>query len=239
MKKQKSLGSIILGLLVAALVWFLKERGIITDEQASTWSSGGGQSELSKGEVEVARLSPVREQGAGLELLQDCQLILGRNNDGDSFHVRHGNRESEFRLYFVDTPESQFKTYRGGESNGERLAEQGRYFGGLAQEATTEVGRAAKVFVKRLLEGSSFKVLTKWEDVYGPDRQYGFVIVPWEGSEVYLHELLVAKGLARIHTRGADLPQGRSWRKQKDFLKTLEKESKSRKLGAWGISGSH
>ena len=135
----------------------------------------------------------------------------------------------------MDTPESQYKTYGGGESNGKRIAEQGDYFGGLNQDQTTTVGKAGKNFVKKLLSKNDFQVLTKWENVYGPDRKYCLVVVPWEGKKVYLHELLVGSGLARIHTRGADLPQGRGYRDQKSYLKAMEQAAKEKKVGAWGL----
>ncbi|MDB4562931.1 hypothetical protein N9113_04845 [Akkermansiaceae bacterium] len=75
------------------------------------------------------KFTSVKTSGAGLELLSKCRLITGRNGDGDSFHVKHEKGETEFRLYFVDTPESQYKTYGGGESNGKRLDQQAAYFG--------------------------------------------------------------------------------------------------------------
>ena len=81
----------------------------------------------------------------------------------------------------------------------------------------------------------NFKVMTKWEDVVRPGREYCFVIVEWEGRECYLHELLLAHGLAREHTWGADLPGGRGWKKQKSYLEKWEKEVAANKLGAWGL----
>ncbi|MEM9081469.1 MAG: thermonuclease family protein [Verrucomicrobiota bacterium] len=227
MSKRK-LMRIVVALVVAGLAWFAKEQGWIAEEGEAAREKLPGQS--AEGEY-----TPVAFSGAEMELLEGCELIGGRNNDGDSFHVRHSEGETEFRLYFVDTPESAFKTYGGGESNGERIREQGEYFGGLGREETTTVGKAAKGFVKKVLGEGRFKVLTKWEDVYGPDRKYALVVVEWEGDEVYLHELLVGQGLGRIHTRGADLPKGRSWREQKDFLKGLERKAREDKVGAWSF----
>ncbi|WP_200393114.1 thermonuclease family protein [Roseibacillus ishigakijimensis] len=162
-------------------------------------------------------------------------MISGRNGDGDSFHIRHEKGESEFRLYFVDAPESAYRTYAGGADNGERLAEQGAYFGGLSREETIKVGEAGKQFVKNLLAKADFSILTRWENVYGPQRKYAFVIVSWQGQPAYLHEILVTKGLARIHTQGANLPNGRRAGQQKDFLRTLELKAREKKVGAWGL----
>ncbi len=141
------------------------------------------------------KFTKVKTSGAGLELLEGCRLITGRNSDGDSFHVKHSKGENQFRLYFVDTPENGYKEYGGGENNGKRLDDQGKYFNGLDRDETAEVGKDAKAFVLGLLKKEKFKVLTKWEDVVRPGREYCFVIVNWEGREVYLHELLVAQGL--------------------------------------------
>ncbi len=181
------------------------------------------------------KFTPVKTSGAGLELLSKCRLISGRNSDGDSFHVKHEKGENQFRLYFVDTPESEYKEYRGGDNNGKRLDQQAEYFGGLSRDQVTKVGLEGKAFTLGLLKKKPFKVLTKWEDVVRPGREYCFVIVEWEGREVYLHELLVAHGLVRVHTKGTDMPQGKGWRAQRKYLESWEKEVKAQGIGAWGM----
>ena len=229
MRNKKSLGSTILIVVVGIISWFLKEKGFLNSDGSfagkplSTTSTGSGD------------FTKVALSGQGWELLSDCQLITGRNSDGDSFHVKHEKGETEFRLYFVDAPESSYKTYGGGENNGKRLAEQGQYFGGLDQSNTTKVGSSAKALVKKALTKKDFKILTKWEDVYGPDRKYCLAVVNWEGQDLYLHELIVAQGLGRIHTRGADLPDGRRYQDQKKHLKSLEQAASEKKVGAWGL----
>jgi endonuclease YncB( thermonuclease family) len=172
----------------------------------------------------VGDFSEVRTEGAGLELLSKCRLIQGRNSDGDSFHVKHEKGETEFRLYFVDAPESGYRTYRNGEDNGKRLDDQAWEFGGVSRSQVVKIGKEAKDFVLEILKQGEFKVLTKWENVYGPERKYCLVIVPWDGAEVYLHELLVVKGLVRVHTKGTDLPGGRSRQEQERLLEKWEKE---------------
>ena len=37
---------------------------------------------------------------------KDCRYLPNAANDGDSFHVRAAGKEYIFRLYFVDTPET-------------------------------------------------------------------------------------------------------------------------------------
>lgn len=224
---KKRLIRIGLAVLFALLAWLAQEFGLS--------DSGSIGKTLPSAETVSAQFTPVQKSGAGMELLEGCRLISGRNSDGDSFHVRHPKGETEFRLYFVDTPESAYKEYGGGENNGKRLREQGEAFGGLSQEDTTTVGRTAKKFVQKLLKQGDFAVLTKWENVYGPDRKYALVVVNWQGEEVYLHELLVAQGLGRIHTRGADLPGGRSWKEQKTFLRGFEQAARDEKLGGWSF----
>ena len=182
------------------------------------------------------KFTPVKTRGAGLELLEGCRLITGRNSDGDSFHVKHEKGENQFRLYFVDTPESEYKEYGGGENNGDRLDEQGKYFNGMGRDDVAKVGKDAKAFVLNLLKEERFKILTKWEDVVRPGREYCFVMLNWEGREIYLHELLVAQGLGRVHTWGADLPEGRGWRQQREYLEKWEKEVARAGIGAWGFA---
>lgn len=100
-----------------------------------------------------------------------------------------------------------------------------------------KVGKDAKAFVLNLLKTEHFEVLTKWQNVYRDKlRKHCFVILNWEGREVYLHELLVAQGLARIHTYGADLPGGRGWKQQREYLGKWEEEVKKAGIGDWGFA---
>lgn len=232
--KKKSLVWTILAILVAFGVKYFQEwdGGGLTKPDSTTELVLNLPSVDSTGFTD--RFSPIGAISGEWQEFKNCRLIKGRNSDGDSFHVRYDGKEGEFRLYFVDTPESEYKTYRGGENNGERLDEQGEYFGGLSREQAAAIGKKAKEFTLDLLGEETFTLRTKWENVYGPERKYCFVVVNWAGREVYLHELLVANGLARIYTRGADLPKGRRWQAQKDFLKIWEAEVKKKGYGAWG-----
>ncbi|NWK57019.1 thermonuclease family protein [Verrucomicrobiaceae bacterium N1E253] len=189
-------------------------------------SSGEGSSELSP---------VVIDAGSPYDLLSAATLVDHRHNDGDSFWVKHETGETEFRLYYVDTPESRAKTYRNGENNHRRIAQQGDYFGGLDQKQCTRIGAEAKEFVLNLLRAGKFRVATRWESVYGSPRKYAFVLVTIDGRECYLHEVLVARGFARIHTKPAVMPDGTSTQQQKKRLATIEADARSRRLGAWGI----
>ncbi|MBT8045301.1 MAG: thermonuclease family protein [Verrucomicrobiae bacterium] len=169
------------------------------------------------------------------EIWNNCTLIDRRGNDGDSFHIRTPQGSKEIRLYFVDAPESAARTYGNGDTNHQRIAQQGAAMGGLNQHETTQVGVAAKAFTKKLLKGKKFTVATTGESVYRSHRKYAFVVVDWKGQPRYLHELLVAYGLGRIHTKPMTLPDNTSATRQKQHLYQLEKFAKQNRYGAWGV----
>ena len=241
---------VILTLAVAATAYYINEREgaslnppqtheeLIVSDKGSPTKKNSADAKVTDSSLPSAlssELTEVQFISEEFEILRNCQLINHRNNDGDSFHVKHGQKETEFRLYFVDTAESQFKKYRDGNDNGKRIREQGQYFGGLDMQVTTELGKIAKSFVTDLLASQYFTVVTKWEDVYTPARKYCYVIVKWEDKDVYLHELLVAKGLVRIKTRGAGLPDKTNFYDQKKKLIKMEEQAKNAQQGAWGI----
>ena len=185
---------------------------------------------------EKSTKSPKKKSSKKYEVLDRCSLIPHKHNDGDSFHVRTPKGEDvEFRLYFVDTPESAAKTYGHGANNFKRLADQGRDLGGLSQKETVKIGQEAKHFVKSLLSKQKFKVTTRWEPVYNSARRYAFVTVNWQGESRYLHEVLVSKGYCRIHTLGRPLPEGKSYYQQKAHLQELERAAEKSGQGAWGL----
>lgn len=168
------------------------------------------------------------------EIYSGCRLVKHRNNDGDSFRVRlPDGREREYRLYFVDTPESQFKRYRDGNTNAERISEQARYFGKLSSEKAVAVGSEAKKFSLAVLADAPFDLITKNEAVFDSERHYAHVEVVRDGKRQRLDEMLVERGFARIHTKGEDLPDGTSAASHKEKLRSLEARAKQQKLGAW------
>ena len=201
---RRSKGVLVLALCAGAVLWWLDHRGVI---------------EAERGEY--------RE-------LHGCTLVAHRNNDGDSFRVKTPDgKTQEFRLYFVDAPESALKTYRNGDSNKERLRHQGEYFGKLTQKETIAVGKQAKELTARLLGSEPFSVFTSDEPVFGGPRHYAFVQVRHRGQIRWLHELLVENGLARIYTKGARMPDGTEPATRKRDLFTLEHKAKRGKRGAW------
>ena len=172
--------------------------------------------------------STTRENGWTIH--RSCTLVNHPHNDGDSFRVRlPDGTERDYRLYFVDTPESQFKRYRDGNTNAARIGEQARYFNAINSEDAVAIGQKAKTFTLDLLRDTRFDVITKNEAVYGSERHYAHI----EVNQKSLDEMLVEHGLARIHTKGADLADGTSLENHRVLLRSLEATAKKQKRGAW------
>jgi endonuclease YncB( thermonuclease family) len=130
----------------------------------------------------------------------------------------------------VDTPEKHRNGYAAG-----RVADQAAYFGGISEGATTEFGQRSAAVTIGLLERYPFSLFTRWERVYDSDRIYGFIrFTEGPQSGRYLSEILVENGLARIHTKGVETPDGRSRRAFERHLRSLEDSARRERLGAWG-----
>lgn len=177
--------------------------------------------------AETSARANVTKQG-DYEVISGCRLVDHRNNDGDSFHVRLGTGdEVELRLYFVDAPESRRHQY-----NGKRIGHQARYFG-ISDANSVELGVKAKKFVLNELDQNVFTVYTKWQEVYDSGRYYAFVKLKFDGEERWLDEILVDRGLARIYTEGATMPDGESASQRKRTLRLRERAARGTKQGGW------
>ncbi len=146
------------------------------------------------------------------------------SNDGDSFHVRATGKEFLFRLYFVDAPETD-------DAFADRVDEQAKYFG-LTKTQTLQLGDYAKHFTVEELN-RPFTVRTCMQDALGRsrlERFYAFV----ETAEGDLGELLVANGMARVHGSMATPVGLSSPQMEKLKLQRLEREARTKKVGAWG-----
>jgi competence ComEA-like helix-hairpin-helix protein len=157
---------------------------------------------------------------------ENCTLILNKSNDGDSFHVRVKRKEYIFRLYFVDTPETD-------NSVPERVDEQAKYFG-VAIAQALQVGEVAKSFTANKLS-KPFTVRTCMEDALGrSSRQRFYAMVQCQGQD--LAEELVENGLARVH--GASAGVARELVTEEEWIKLgrLEVEAKREKVGGWGVN---
>jgi len=160
-------------------------------------------------------------------VLENCRLIVNPANDGDSFHASVGEKEYLFRLYLIDTPETDALTPA-------RLVEQAKYFGITVPQAI-EVGEAGRAFTREKLS-QPFTVFTRMSDAMGRsklERFYAFV----QTKDGDLGEQLVRNGLARIYGFKAVPPGSSSSRAELQKLQQLEDEAKRRKVGAWGMSG--
>ncbi len=166
----------------------------------------------------------------------ECNVIPNASNDGDSFHVKPSNIKTRtylFRLYFVDTPESE-------KSLPERLQEQADYFGIANPLDVVKVGKEAVKFTENFLADGKFTVYSRLADALGrsaKDRDYAMVLSA-DGRDLSYE--LVRNGLARVFGSGTDLSELEAYGKSEDFwwrrLRQAELEAKKEKLGAWAYS---
>lgn len=213
----------LLALAVAGAAAFAQWKGWLPQERQGGNARNPGSAEQQTGRSAQTEPSASRKSGAWEEL-RGCTLVEDHGNDGDSFIVRHDGTDHTLRLYFADCPEKYRHQY-----NGDRIAEQGRYFGGLTGADTIGIGEDARDFsLERLREGP-FTVLTRWEQVFDSGRFYAFVTV----AQGDLAELLVGEGLARIYTKGESRPGGAAVGQEKQRLAGLERKARSAGAGAW------
>lgn len=218
-KKNPWSTAIAFGVLIALVV--LRYYGDRSDEQDI---ANRRPAEIA---AEMEARADVAKQG-DYQVIPGCQLVDHRNNDGDSFLVRLGTGEEVvLRLYFVDAPESRRHQY-----NGKRIGHQARYFG-ISDEDSVDLGMEAKRFVLHELEQNTFTVYTKWQEVYDSGRYYALVKLNLDGEDRWLHEVLVDRGLARIYTEGATMPDGEIASHHKGALKSLAKAAREAKRGGW------
>ncbi len=168
----------------------------------------------------------------------DCHVIPKASNDGDSFHVKAGNIKSKtylFRLYFVDTPESE-------SSLPERLQVQADYFGIPDPKDVVKVGKEAVQFTEKFLEDGNFTVYSRLADALGrsaKDRDYAMVL---NAAGLDLGTELVRNGLARVFGSGTDLSELDAYKRDENAwwrrLRQAEIEAKKEKRGGWAYSGA-
>lgn len=220
----------ILFIVVAVAIWINDQR------TANGPAEKPAVSRTSKpGNAPAAQAKAVETEG-NYEIYRKCRLVENRGNDGDSFLVKlPDGREVQLRLYYVDTPESAFKTYRGGDTNHKRIADQAADLGGITTGQAVKLGQEAKHFTLGRLGAGPFDIFTRWDSPFNDGRFHAFIRVSEGNGGRWLHELLVEKGLVRIHTKGADLPDGTRYQTQKARLRELERAAKKAETGAWGL----
>ena len=176
------------------------------------------------------------EKIGGYEVYRGCTLAEARNNDGDSFVVRlPGGKQAIFRLYFVDTPESAFKSYPGGATNHQRIAEQAAEMGHITPEQAVEIGKVGKHFTLGLLASRPFTLYTRWDSPFHDDRYHAHLEVQQDRKTRWLDELLIERGIARLKTKPADLPDGTPAANHLAQLRDLERAAKKAQRGVWSF----
>ena len=176
------------------------------------------------------------EKIGGYEVYRNCTLAEARNNDGDSFVVRlPSGKQAIFRLYFVDTPESAFRSYAGGETNHQRIADQAAEMGHITPEQAVEIGKVGKHFTLELLASRPFTLYTRWDSPFHDDRYHAHLEVQQDRKTRWIDELLIERGLARLKTKPADLPDGTPAAKHLAHLRDLERAAKQARRGVWSF----
>jgi endonuclease YncB( thermonuclease family) len=155
--------------------------------------------------------------------LKNCRLLENASNDGDSFHVKADGEEYLFRLYHVDTPESEIDS-----AVADRVAVQAEHFG-LTQEESLRGGEKAKEFTEKVLS-KPFSVVTRWQKALGRSKLQRYYAVILVGGNDDLAELLVKAGFARAFGQVVDAPKGKS---MADYAR-MEKTAKAGGMGLYG-----
>ena len=100
----------------------------------------------------------------------------------------------------------------------------------VSEARTVAIGQQAQAFTQQLLSTRPFSVYTKWQSVYNSGRHYAFILFP-DGED--LSAKLIREGLARIHTSGTTLPDGRTTSQYENQLRQLESEARAAGRGGW------
>jgi endonuclease YncB( thermonuclease family) len=167
---------------------------------------------------------------ADFEVFPKARLVLSKNNEGDTLRILLDEQHDEtiFTLYFVDTPEITL-------THPQLVQEQARYFQ-ISQDEVLKAGLEAAGYVTSLLKDRTFTLLTRWEPVPDRSRYYGLIMVDMEPGKVYLADLLMQKGHARLAGLSCDLPgrvQGAA--DYGRYLLDLGKEARNAKRGVWSL----
>ncbi len=127
------------------------------------------------------------------------------------------------------------KGYAGGHTNHERIRQQAADMGGITSQQAVDIGKKSKSLTLGLLGSAPVTIFTTWDSPFNDGRYHAFIRVKDGGRVRWLHEVLVERGLARIKTKPADLPDGTSTTRQLNHLRDLERQAKRNGAGAWGL----
>ena len=147
-------------------------------------------------------------------------------SDGDSFRAKRNRSTYIFRLYFVDTPETDARFPN-------RIKKQADYFG-IEVDQAMEGGEDAAKWLHDLLQSQErLTVYTRYDDARGAsDRKRYYAMI--KIGDRWLSELLVENGFARVFGMDSELPDGTSARNYWSRLRKLEKKAKAEQRGLWG-----
>jgi endonuclease YncB( thermonuclease family) len=200
----------------------LRERKAVAVAQAVKVPVAGVPGQTTPDEGGVPK--PVEDT---FRILPSPVLVESRANEADTLRIRYGNEEHIFVLYFVDALETTM-------NHPQRVAEQGRWYGGVPDKTLLEVGNDAASYVTQLLKANHFNVLTRWERVPNTVRYYAIIKVQQPTGPVYLADLLVRRGYARVGGLMTELPEEK--RDQPTYLaelRTLDEKARNTKSGIW------
>ena len=210
-------------LLIAALVALLA--ALVPAKDGASSASASTRPQSSRGAT--PRVSGSEKNGPW-QTIRNAKLIDNPWNDGDSFHILADGTHRVFRLYFVDTPETD-------RSLSDRIKTQADYFH-LPPAQVPLLGEKAAAVSESLLKGKSLTIHTRWRDALGRSKlgRY-YALIEVDGKD--LGGLLVQQGLARVYGMKTDLPDGSEASRMTSRLQQLEREARARKAGAWGLAG--
>lgn len=166
---------------------------------------------------------------AEFEVFTKARLVASKNNEGDTLRIKLDDQHDEtvFTLYFVDAPEITL-------THPQLVQDQARYFQ-ISQDAVLKAGAEAASYVTNLLKDRTFTLLTRWEPVPDRSRYYALVMVDTDKGKVYLADLLMQKGHARLAGLSCDLPGGvQGAADYGRYLLDLGKAARVAKTGVWG-----
>ena len=168
---------------------------------------------------------------ADLKELKGATYVPNRNNDGDSFMVKAGEKEYCVRLYFVDCLERTADS----KQDARRLKQQTRHFGLKDGSYAVIFAEEAKEFTRRAL-AEPFTMHTALASAPGrtaSGRIYAFITTS-TGKD--LAQLLVANGYARALGKARKTPDGISHSEMKEYLRDLEVAAGMKRAGIWAKS---
>lgn len=163
--------------------------------------------------------------------LKRCRLVESPFNDGDSFMVEcaeayRGGKQNRFRLYFVDTAETDSNS----DFKKERLKEQAAYWGSDDLDFALKMGMSAEQTVKKILR-SGFTVYARGEYAPTMGRPRYYALIKVNGR--WLDEILAEEGLARIYGKGTHLPDRTHANTHWARLRQMERAAKSERRNGW------